>query len=101
MNIIQQLDASIDQRLKRLDQALREEPNLMNSNDKDIRERLNTLEELKQQVKVKLIIKNLHNLHVFFSQQNHLNKRRVILDDIHQCMTQYMKLTTDVKTAVW
>jgi hypothetical protein len=40
----------------------------MNSNDKDIRERLNTLEELKQQVKVKLIIKNLHNLHVFFSQ---------------------------------
>jgi len=26
----------------------------MNSNDKDIRERLNTLEELKQQVKVKL-----------------------------------------------
>jgi hypothetical protein len=46
------LDVSIDQRLSRLDQALRDEPNLINSNDKEIRERLNTLEELKHQVKV-------------------------------------------------
>ncbi|CAF5039288.1 unnamed protein product, partial [Rotaria sp. Silwood1] len=61
-----QLDVSIDQRLLRLDQALRDEPNLISSNDKEIRERLNTVEELKHQVK------------------NHLNKRRTILDDIHQ-----------------
>ncbi|CAF5220073.1 unnamed protein product, partial [Rotaria magnacalcarata] len=46
-----QLDASIDQRLLRLDQALRDEPNLISSNDKEIRERLNTVEELKLQVK--------------------------------------------------
>ncbi|CAF5039758.1 unnamed protein product, partial [Rotaria sp. Silwood1] len=31
---------------------------------------------------------------------NHLNKRRTILDDIHQRMTQYFKLTTDIKTAI-
>ncbi|CAF1181823.1 unnamed protein product [Rotaria sp. Silwood1] len=61
-----QLNVSIDQRLLRLDQALRDEPNLISSNDKEIRERLNTVEELKHQVK------------------NHLNKRRTILDDIHQ-----------------
>ncbi|CAF4303764.1 unnamed protein product, partial [Rotaria sordida] len=46
-----QLDVSIDQRLLRLDQALRDEPNLISSNDKEIHERLNTLEELKHQVK--------------------------------------------------
>ncbi|CAF4141502.1 unnamed protein product, partial [Rotaria sordida] len=77
-----QLDVSIDQRLLRLDQALRDEPNLISSNDKEIHERLNTLEELKHQVK------------------SHLNKRRTLLDDIHQRMTQYLKLTTDIKTAI-
>ncbi|CAM4803210.1 unnamed protein product [Rotaria magnacalcarata] len=77
-----QLDASIDQRLLRLDQALRDEPNLISSNDKEIRERLNTVEELKLQVK------------------NHLNKRRILLDDIHQRMTQYLKLTADIKAAI-
>ncbi|CAF1194985.1 unnamed protein product [Rotaria sordida] len=77
-----QLNVSIDQRLLRLDQALRDQPNLISSNDKEIRERLNTVEELKHQVK------------------NHLNKRRTILDDIHQRMTQYLKLTADIKTAI-
>ncbi|CAF1134620.1 unnamed protein product [Rotaria sordida] len=32
--------------------------------------------------------------------RNHLNKRRTILDDIHQRMTQYLKLTADIKTAI-
>ncbi|CAF1432108.1 unnamed protein product, partial [Rotaria sordida] len=46
-----QLAISIDQRLIRIEQALRDEPNLINSNDVEIRERLNTVEELKHQVK--------------------------------------------------
>lgn len=46
------MDASVDQRLTRLDQALRDEPNLVSSKDREIRDRLKAVEELKQQVKV-------------------------------------------------
>ncbi|CAF4855515.1 unnamed protein product, partial [Rotaria socialis] len=48
---VNQLDASVDQRLIRIDQALHDEPNLVNSNDVEIRQRLKILEELKHQVK--------------------------------------------------
>ncbi|CAF4315796.1 unnamed protein product [Rotaria sp. Silwood2] len=77
-----QLAISIDQRLVRIEQALRDEPNLINSSDAEIRERLNIVEELKHQVK------------------SHLNKQRIILDDVHQGITQYIKLTTEVKTVI-
>ncbi|CAF3934598.1 unnamed protein product, partial [Rotaria sordida] len=77
-----QLAISIDQRLIRIEQALRDEPNLINSNDVEIRERLNTVEELKHQVK------------------SHLNKQRIILADVHQGITQYIKLTSEVKTVI-
>ncbi|UJR37453.1 hypothetical protein I4U23_030156 [Adineta vaga] len=79
---ISQLDTSIEQRLERLTHSLQDGVNLMNSSDKEIRGRLNTLEELKHQVK------------------NHLNKRRDILNETQQHMSQYIKLTTDVKTVI-
>ncbi|CAM2712242.1 unnamed protein product [Rotaria socialis] len=79
---VNQLDASVDQRLIRIDQALHDEPNLVNSNDVEIRQRLKLLEELKHQVKALL------------------NKQRIILNDIHQGITHYIKLTTDVKAVI-
>jgi hypothetical protein len=42
----------IDQRAARIEQALRDEPNLITTSDIEIRERLKTVEELKNQVKV-------------------------------------------------
>ena len=45
--------ATVDQRLERIEQILRDEPNLIHSNDGDLRERLDTLEKLKHQVKVR------------------------------------------------
>ncbi|CAF4548248.1 unnamed protein product, partial [Rotaria sp. Silwood2] len=77
-----QLAISIKQRLVRIEQALRDEPNLISLSDVEIRERLNTVEQLKYQVK------------------SHLNKQRIILDDIHQGITQYIKLTSEVKTVI-
>ena len=45
--------ATVDQRLERIEQILRDGPNLIHSNDGDLRERLDTLEKLKHQVKVR------------------------------------------------
>ena len=55
-NFFQQLATTIDQRLARLKQALHDEPHLINSNDREIRERLDTVEELKHQVTVRNLI---------------------------------------------
>lgn len=49
---VQQWDASIDQRMARVDQAMREEVPPSSVNDQGIRDRLRTVEGLKQQVKV-------------------------------------------------
>jgi len=48
----QQLATSIDQRLVRIEQVLLDEPNLINSIEEEIRERLDIVEKLKHQVKV-------------------------------------------------
>lgn len=53
MECFQQLAISIDQRLARIDQILQDEPNLINSSDEEIRERLAIVEKLKHQVKVR------------------------------------------------
>ncbi|CAF3855305.1 unnamed protein product, partial [Adineta steineri] len=79
---ILQLDASIDQRLIRFNQLFNDELKINNLNDKEIHERLNTLDELKHQVKT------------------HLKNRRDILDETQQQMTEYIKLTNDVKTII-
>ncbi|CAF4270157.1 unnamed protein product, partial [Rotaria magnacalcarata] len=79
---VNQIEVSVDQRLIRIDQALHDEPNLVNSNDVEIRQRLKILEELKHQVKPLI------------------NKQRIILNDIHQGITHYIKLTTDVKAVI-
>ncbi|UJR08743.1 hypothetical protein I4U23_013000 [Adineta vaga] len=77
-----QIGPSIDQRMARIQQALQDEPNIINADDGEIRERLDTIGELKHQVK------------------NLLNKQMNILDDIHRHMGQYLNLITDVKTAL-
>ncbi|CAF3725966.1 unnamed protein product [Adineta steineri] len=79
---INQLSPSIDQRLARIDQFLRHEPNIIHSNDGEIRERLDIVDELKHKV------------------NNYLNKQRNTLEDIHQHMSQYFQLTNEVKTVV-
>jgi len=48
----QQLATSIDQRLVRIEQVLLDEPNLINSIEEEIQERLDIVEKLKHQVKV-------------------------------------------------
>ena len=79
----QQWNASIEQRMARLDKALREELMPHSPNDQEIRDRLRAVESLKQEVKTQL------------------NKRWSLFDDIQHWMNQYSRLTTEVKTAIW
>ncbi|CAF1053347.1 unnamed protein product [Adineta ricciae] len=79
---LKQIGPSIDQRMARIEQTLDEEPNLINAGDGEIRERLETVEELKHQVK------------------NLLNKQINVVDDVHRHMTHYLKLTTEAKAAL-
>lgn len=59
--------ATVDQRLERIEQILRDEPNLIHSNDGEFRERLDTLEKLKHQVKVTLRLREFEIIHRLFS----------------------------------
>jgi hypothetical protein len=47
------LTVSVDQRLERIEQTLRNEPNLIQTGDEEIRGRLDILEKLKHQLKVR------------------------------------------------
>jgi hypothetical protein len=63
--IFQQIAASIDQRLARLEQSLHDEPNFLNSSDGEIRERFDIVEGLKHQVKVKILFPEIKIIHLY------------------------------------
>ncbi|CAF1572819.1 unnamed protein product, partial [Didymodactylos carnosus] len=86
-DVVTQLTSSIDQRLAHLEQLLHDESSLLTSNKGEVytqqtRERLEELEQTKQQI------------------QSLLNQRRHTLEDIHQRMSQFLKVVNDVKTTI-
>lgn len=62
----QQLTATVNQRIGRIEQLLYDEPNIIHSSDEEIRERLDIVEELKHQVQVNARFHLISILNLFF-----------------------------------
>lgn len=62
----QQLTATVNQRIGRIEQLLHDEPNIIHSSDEEIRERLDIVEELKHQVQVNARFHLISILNLFF-----------------------------------
>lgn len=77
--------------MDRLYQSIGNEPD-------SIREKLKTVEQLRNQLKVRR--ENLSSFETFLFLQEQLEKRRTTLEDIHKRLNNYFRLTTDVKNAI-